>query len=96
LVRKGAEVPASFYGDLDFAGLAILAKLRQSFPDARAWRAGYDPLLARLEAGGGHSPAAARKQGQRDPGTTGCVYADEVLLPAIRMHYRFVDQEIGA
>jgi hypothetical protein len=96
LARAGPEVPVSFFGDLDFAGLAILAKLRQTFADATAWRAGYEPLLARLEAGGGHAPAAARKEGQRDPGTTGSVYADEVLLPAIRMHDRFVDQELGA
>ena len=95
LSRESPEVAVAFYGDLDFAGLAILAKLRQSFPDATVWKPGYDPLLARLEAGGGHSPGAARKQGQRDPGTTGCAYADEVLLPAIRMHNRFVDQELG-
>ncbi|AOU97861.1 hypothetical protein BI364_07695 [Acidihalobacter yilgarnensis] len=86
--------PLWFWGDLDYAGMAILKALRQRFGDVRAWPAGYDRLLSVLEVGGGHLPEVADKAEQLDPGTTGCVYADETLLPALRRLGRFVDQEI--
>lgn len=38
-------------------------------------------------------PEAANKERQADPETTGCAYADEVLLTALRSVGRFVDQE---
>jgi hypothetical protein len=81
----------NFYGDLDFAGLAILAQLRASFPACAAWRPGYEALLARVDAG--HAPDEAGKERQQDPGVTGCPFADEVLLPALRNKRRCVDQE---
>lgn len=86
------EPTVAFYGDLDFAGLAILAQLRASFPACRAWRPGYDALLASLDMG--HSPDEASKERQQDPGITGCSFADEVLLPALRSAGRCVDQEL--
>ncbi|HEV6963778.1 MAG TPA: hypothetical protein VK305_00075 [Roseateles sp.] len=86
------DPPVAFYGDLDFAGLAILAQLRASFPACGAWRPGYEALLARLEAG--HTPEEAGKERQQDPGATGCPFADEVLLPALRREGRCVDQEL--
>jgi hypothetical protein len=73
--------------------MIIVARLRGSFESAEAWKPGYEILLKIPEAGGGHNPEAARKAGQRDPGFTGCQHADAVLLPAIRRHGRFVDQE---
>ncbi|MDY0748967.1 hypothetical protein SNE35_31000 [Paucibacter sp. R3-3] len=85
------EALVSFYGDLDFAGLAILAQLRASFPACGAWRPGYEALLARL--GLGHAPEDAGKERQQDPGVTGCSFADDVLLPALRNERRCVDQE---
>lgn len=88
-----ATLPVRFYGDLDFAGLQILAQLRQSFPSCQAWESGYTALLAMLEAGQGHAPAMAGKEGQGDPGMTGCGFADERLLPALRRSGRCVDQE---
>lgn len=93
LLREGPEVPVTFYGDLDFAGMTIIARLRGSFECAGAWKPGYGVLLQILEAEGGHNPEAARKAGQRDPGLTGCQHADAVLLPAIRRYGKFVDQE---
>jgi hypothetical protein len=39
-------------------------------------------------------PSAADKQGQLSIGSTGCVYADEQLLPALRSTGAFVDQEV--
>ncbi len=84
--------PLHFFGDLDFAGMAILTALRQRFGDVIAWQPGYAPLLERLRNGDGHSPDAADKQQQSDPGSTGCPYADEVLLPAMR-RFGFIDQE---
>lgn len=83
-----------FWGDLDFAGMGILKGLRQSLPTLQAWKPGYQPMLELLESGGGHSDEQAAKQGQSDPGTSGCSYADQILLPALRTHRRFVDQEL--
>ncbi len=85
--------PVYFWGDLDYAGLDILKELRVVFPEARAWQPGYDKLLELLVAGESHAPDEARKSGQMDPGQAGCIYADEVLLPALRRYGRFVDQE---
>ncbi|MBT1539007.1 hypothetical protein B7R78_0018470 [Ralstonia solanacearum] len=85
--------PVYFWGDLDFAGMGILRELRVTFPNARAWEPGYDPLLSRLLAGESHGPEEAKKSGQADPGVTGCGYADETLLPSLRRFGRFVDQE---
>ncbi|MET0986089.1 MAG: Wadjet anti-phage system protein JetD domain-containing protein [Steroidobacteraceae bacterium] len=78
-----------FWGDLDFAGMQILKSLRARFGDVQAWRPGYEPMLAALQASNAHE---ANDRGQVDPGVTGCSYADEVLLPAIR-RYGCVDQE---
>ena len=86
-------LPVCFFGDLDFAGMQILASLREVFPDAQAWRTGYSDLADRLSAGGGHPPQAASKARQIDPLATGCQYADDVLLPLMRRLGRFVDQE---
>ncbi|WP_432257698.1 Wadjet anti-phage system protein JetD domain-containing protein [Cupriavidus sp. TMH.W2] len=92
---QGTDVsrPVHFWGDLDFSGMDILKELRVVFPGAQAWKAGYEALLARLLAEESHAPDEARKSGQADPGLTGCSYADEVLLPALRRLGRFVDQE---
>ncbi|CAM4066550.1 DUF2220 family protein [Roseateles saccharophilus] len=87
-----AEPAVGFYGDLDFAGLAILAQLRMSFPTCSAWRPGYDALLSAL--GSGHAPGDAGKERQQDPVVTGCAFADEVLLPALRTTGRCMDQEL--
>lgn len=87
------DLPAWFWGDLDFTGLGILKALRGRIARLQAWQPGYSALLALLLRGGGHDPVAAGKAGQRDPGTTGCVYTDDVLLPALRATGRFVDQE---
>lgn len=88
-----ADLPVRFFGDLDYAGMQILASLREVFPDATAWQPGYAELLRVVVCGGGHAPGAANKERQTDPGTTGCGYADGVLLNALRSSGRFVDQE---
>lgn len=85
--------PVYFWGDLDYAGMAILKELRVVFPHARAWQPGYARLLDCLSSEESHTPEEAAKSGQSDPGRTGCDYADTVLLPAIRKQTRFVDQE---
>lgn len=90
---EASTLPGYFFGDLDYSGMAILKAMRQNFPALRAWQPGYQRLLNRLQAGDGHSPAAARKEGQRDPVETGCELADQVLLPAMRGAGLFVDQE---
>lgn len=88
-----ADMPVRFFGDLDFSGMQILGSLREVFPDAAAWEPGYSNLLSVALSGGGHHPEAANKERQVDPGATGCRYADEALLPALREIGRFVDQE---
>lgn len=87
------DSPAAFWGDLDYAGLGILAALRQSLPHLRAWQAGYQPMLEALLDGHGHTAEQAGKKGQFDPNSTGCEYADLQLLPALRRTGRFLDQE---
>ncbi len=92
-VYRQTDAPAAFWGDLDYAGMAILAGLRQIFPACGAWEPGYAPMVARLLSGGGHSPEEAGKSGQRPVAATGCDYADGVLIPAILNTRRFFDQE---
>jgi len=82
-----------FFGDLDYAGMQILASLREVFPCAGAWRPGYSHLASMLAEGGGHRPEQAAKAQQVDPGRTDCAYADEELLPLLRKQGRFLDQE---
>lgn len=89
-----AGVPTFFWGDLDFSGLRILAAMKSSFPELRAWEKGYAPMLQVLVDGQGHSPEAAEKQGQRPILMTGCDYADSVLLPALHRFGKYVDQEL--
>lgn len=86
-------MPAYFWGDLDYAGMRILAAMRATFPDLTAWRPGYAPMMAALLAGGGHSPEAAEKQAQRPVVNTSCPYADRELIPALAQSGRYVDQE---
>lgn len=93
LYSSDSSRPVYFWGDLDYAGMAILKELRVVFPDARAWQPGYDRLLDCLSAEESHTPEEAAKSGQIDPGQTGCDYADVVLLQAIRKKTMFVDQE---
>lgn len=93
LEKSSSATKAHFWGDLDFAGMAILKALRQAFTNCQAWQPGYGPLLQRLQQGWGHSHEAAGKNLQKDPGDTGCTYADEILLPAMREQGSFVDQE---
>ena len=93
-VLQGVRTPKlAFFGDLDFSGMQILARLRDVFPGLRAWEPAYAHLLRALERNDAHMPAEAGKEKQRDPGITGCSYADSVLLPALRFHKKFVDQE---
>lgn len=94
--RDGAtqeSTVVSFYGDLDSAGMQILTHLRQSMPNCCAWRPGYEALMSLLQTSRGHRPDSAGKEGQTDPGLTGCAYADAVLLPALRQSGLCVDQE---
>ncbi|HMN77073.1 MAG TPA: hypothetical protein PKC97_13480 [Burkholderiaceae bacterium] len=88
-----SDLPVRFFGDLDYSGMQILGSLREVFAQAKAWQPGYAKLAIALSAGRGHAPEAAGKERQGDPCTTGCNYADGVLLPLMRQSGRFVDQE---
>lgn len=88
-----AMQPLFFWGDLDFASMQMLKSLRQRFGVISAWRPGYEPMLAELAArGGGNRPAGHR---QVDPGATGCAFADDVLLPAVRALGCWDQERIG-
>jgi len=50
-------------------------------------------MLKELLDGRGHTPEAAEKVGQRSIDKTGCMYADQQLIPALNTRGRFVDQE---
>ena len=91
--EQDCDLECWFWGDLDFAGMGILAAMRRTFPRVRAWEPGYRVLLERLEKGWGHARDARRGEPQTDPDVTGCEYADLTLLPALRDRERFVDQE---
>jgi hypothetical protein len=93
LFGKNIALPVSFWGDLDWSGMRILAAMRHNFPDMRAWEPGYQPMLQSLLAGQGHSPEASDKTGQRPIAAVGCAFADNYLVPALDAHGRFVDQE---
>lgn len=82
-----------FWGDLDYSGMSILKALRQRFTQTKAWRPGYDIMLEQINSGQGHTATLAGKQEQHDPEQTGCPYADNVLLPALRQTTLFIDQE---
>lgn len=86
--------PAYFWGDLDWAGMRILAAMRTSFSGLTAWQTGYAAMLQALQEGHGHSPEAAEKQGQKILADTGCAYADGHLVRALCETGRFVDQEL--
>jgi len=85
--------PCWFWGDLDFAGMQILKTLRARFSEVSAWQPGYTPMVAQLRKEPGHSSGVGAGRGQVDPHITGCAYADEVLLPAIRERGQ-LDQEM--
>lgn len=82
------------WGDLDFAGFAILKALRQTFSNIKAWQPGYLPMLNKLETGWGHNQEESGKALQKDPELTGCEFTDTVLLPTMREEGGFVDQEV--
>jgi len=86
--------PVYFWGDLDFSGMMILRSIKERFEQIEAWPLGYQEMLRLLESDRGHRPDNAKKQDQIDPGVTGSLFADEVLLPAIRQTGAFIDQEV--
>jgi hypothetical protein len=88
------EIPAFFWGDLDYSGLGILSALRGTFRGMTAWRPGYELMRQYLSNGISHPTSLGNKGAQTDPRKTGCTYSDEVLLPAVRKNEMFVDQEI--
>ena len=81
-------------GPHDWSGMGILRALRNVFADARAWEPGYALLLQSLREVQGHAPLESDKQGPAPLNTTGCPYADNVLIPELRVTGRFVDQEV--
>lgn len=93
-LRDGVKLRSWFWGDLDYAGMRILAALRDVFDGLAAWQPGYEPMLERLRNNEGHAPDEAGKAKQGVIDSTGCHYADTQLLPALKTSGTFVDQEV--
>lgn len=89
-----SEAALLVLGDLDYAGMRILAALRDVFDGLAAWQPGYEPMLERLRKNEGHAPDEAGKAGQGVLEATGCHYADTQLLPSLKVSGTFVDQEV--
>lgn len=88
------HMPSFFWGDLDFSGINILTAMRSTFGTLTAWQRGYSVMLSALLNGEGHTADAAEKKGQRMHSTTsGCKYADDLLIPALQKTKLFLDQE---
>ena len=88
---EGEALPTFFWGDLDFAGMQIFKSLRARFANTRAWKPGYLPMLASVAARTNPADGGDAHR-QVDPLSTGCAFADDELLPAIRLH-GFLHQE---
>jgi hypothetical protein len=73
--------------------MQILKTLGARFGEVSAWQPGYEPMVAQPLEERGYWPGVGSGRGQSDPRTTGCVYADEVLLPSIRERGQ-LDQEM--
>ncbi|OIR09780.1 hypothetical protein GALL_81860 [mine drainage metagenome] len=93
-LRAEVKLHSWFWGDLDYAGMRILAALRDVFDGLAAWQPGYEPMLDRLRKKEGHAPDEAGKAGQGVIEETGCHYADTQLLPSLKVCGTFVDQEV--
>lgn len=93
LFNEQPTLPVSFWGDLDWSGMRILASMRGSFPQIGAWEPGYELMLKSLLDGRGHAPDTADKKGQKPVASVGCSFADLTLIPALHREGRFVDQE---
>ena len=89
-----SAITCFFWGDLDYAGMAILAALEKSFVGIRAWQPGYKAMLRYHGEGLSHTGEAAAKARQIDPGSMHCSYGNNILLPLLRTTQRFVDQEV--
>ncbi|MDY0051908.1 MAG: hypothetical protein RBR65_05135 [Aliarcobacter sp.] len=89
--EKGMNINTFFWGDLDYSGIDILASLKTNFSNLRAWEEAYSKMLDALDFG--HPPIMAKKENQREPRVTGCNYADNILLPALKEKKLFLDQE---
>lgn len=89
--EKEMNIDTFFWGDLDYSGIDILASLKSNFPNLRAWEEAYSRMIDALDFG--HPPIMAKKENQREPRVTGCHYADDILLPALKEKKFFLDQE---
>ncbi len=88
------DVPVYFWGDLDYEGMGILKALRGRFVNAQSFIPAYALSLEYHSKGVCHAPDQTNKSHQNDPQLTGCDYADNVLLPAMRDSTKFTDQEV--
>ncbi|VAW95858.1 hypothetical protein MNBD_GAMMA22-1885 [hydrothermal vent metagenome] len=92
-VKSYNNWPVHFWGDLDDEGMRILYNLKQSFNTIEAWKKGYQPMLELLRNNNGHTAEQSGKLNQKEAIKTGCSYADDVLIPALKKCGQYVDQE---
>lgn len=85
------SIKTFFWGDLDYEGINIFLSLKKLIPSTSLWDKGYSAMLSSLKDKG-HTPTQSKKEGQADPGETGIMHIDNILLPLIRRN-GFFDQE---
>lgn len=93
LYKDTPAMAVHLWGDLDWAGMAILKASKEAFPGMTAWAPGYELMMETAENGLAHTLDMAGKSGQQEVERTGCSYADKVVLPFLRAKKLFVDQE---
>ncbi|WP_444995008.1 Wadjet anti-phage system protein JetD domain-containing protein [Aliikangiella sp. IMCC44359] len=91
--QSTVDLKCYFWGDLDYAGLAIFKAIKNNFSQLELFKPGYQAMLEMIKNGFGHPLEHRDKDKQIDPMTTGCDYADLEVLPLIRLKKRFFDQE---
>lgn len=89
--RKKLDISVYFWGDLDFSGIEILSSLKSNFTNLEAFKKMYSLMVESIDLG--HSPNLGKKENQKLPKNTGCVYTDEVLIPLLNSKKLFLDQE---
>ena len=88
-----SEVPAYFWGDLDYAGLQIGVSLRKIFPSLDWYTPAYNEMIRLLNEGVGHPFSGAGKDGQTPVPEDHLWGIGKQAIVVVEALERFLDQE---